>query len=224
MPSDPSSRAVVARTDSYHVGDVLPVPGFESVPGGTRLLVSGPPMTGKRDLAFRLASVGLPDQSVVVVTTDRPARQVMSSFGGLDRVSVVDCTGSYGTADGNVEYVSSPDDLTGVGIGLAKRTNAIGDRARDGVRVVIDSVSSYLRFVDEGRVFYFLQILTGRFSAADYLTVSTVDPASHDAGVLNSVRSLFDGTVELRERDDGRQEVRVVGFEGVSREWVPYEG
>ena len=134
--------------------------------------------------------------------------------------------GVYGNVDDpavRVESVSTQSDLTGVGIGLAKRTNALGNRARDGVRVVIDSVSSFLRYVDEGRVFYFLQILTGRFSAADYLTVSTLDSGSHGDRVLNSVRSLFDGTVELRERDDGAREVRVVGFEGVPRKWVPLD-
>ena len=82
MPGDRQRSAVVSRAESYAVDDVLPVPGFERVPAGTRLLVTGPSMTGKRDLAYRLAGRGLPEQSAVVVTTDTPARQVRSAFDG----------------------------------------------------------------------------------------------------------------------------------------------
>lgn len=224
-------EAVGATPDSYDLSNVVPVEGLGSIRAGSNLLVSGPSMTGPDRVALSALARGDHNGEVtVVVSVERPASRVVEEYRrahGEDpgAIYVVDSAGVDSQVDppGQVVYRSAPDDLTGIGIGLVKATREVGAEARAGVRVGVLSVSTLLRYASTDRVFNFLHVLTGRFAAADYLGVWTLDPTVHDAQVVNSIRSLFDGVIELREGEDGRVEARVVGVEGVDRAWTPID-
>lgn len=143
-----------------------------------------------------------------------------------DRLRVVDCTGARGRGSMDdtetIKYVRSPGDLTGIGMGIVKCTREIGPGVDDGLRMAVLSLSTLLRYANADRSFNFLHTVTGRVSAAGYLGLATFDPTSHDPGDGNTLSSLFDVVVELREADDGSREVRVVGHREASRTWQPY--
>jgi hypothetical protein len=96
-----------------------------AVSPGTNLLVTGPPMTGKRDLAYDVLRTGCRDgEGGIVVTTKDSARKVRQAFEdetAVDALGVVDCvTRQQGLDDATetdlIRYASSPNDLTGIGI------------------------------------------------------------------------------------------------------------
>lgn len=221
-------QAVVPAPTRYDLGDVVPVEGFDSVPPGTNLLVAGPPQTGKTRLALRLLARGtVAGEQAIAITPDLDDTRLRQRFEAVDgdpsRLCIVDCSGasSRGSFDDGevVKYVSSPADLTGIGLGVVKCTRRFPPDATDGVRLSSLSLSTMLRYTDVNRLFSFLHVLTGRVAAADYFGVSTIDPTVHDDAERNVIRSLYDVVVELREAADGSREIRVVGDESVSSRW-----
>lgn len=197
--------AVRARVERYDLGvDRLPE-SAASVPAGTNLLVMGPPLVGKPDLVSDIVTAGAAaDQSSVLVSPDSSVSSLRERVGSAPYV--VDCSGLGGDAfdpDARVASVSSPQDLTGVGMSVVKCTRAIGSEAARGLRLGVLSLSTLLQYTDPDRVFNFLHVLTGRIAAAGYLGVFAIDATSHDETTLNTIKSQFDGAVRLRDTDDG---------------------
>ena len=223
---DPSSRRV--HVDAYDLSDVLPVEGVGSVDPGTNVLVSGGPMLGTERLALELLAVDADDKAIAV-TPDTAGSRLRDDFASVagepDPLRVVDCTGASGSGSfddtDDVKYVTSPGDLTGIGMGIVKCTRDMGESVDDGLRLGVLSLSTLLRYSDPDRVFNFLHTVTGRVSAADYLGIATLDPGAHDPQDVNTLSSQFDVVVELREADDVGREARVVGHHESPRTWQP---
>lgn len=213
----------------YDVSDVFPVEGFDSVRPGTNLLVVGPPQSGTVRLALRLlargTAVGEPAIAVSPNLEDERLHvRFESADGDLSLLHTVDCSGASGKGSfddtAQVNYVSSPADLTGIGLGVVKCTRRIGSDVR-GVRLSLLSLSTMLRYTELDRLFTFLHVLTGRVSAAGYFSVSTADSTVDDPQELNVLRSLYDAVIEFRETDDGSHEIRIVGHEDAPSTWMP---
>ena len=224
----PVTQSSDTNRSAYDVADAVPIEGFDAVSAGTNVLVSGPPQSGKTRLALRLLARGTAaGEQAIAVTADLDGTRLRQRFEAVDgdpsRLHVVDCSGasgkeSFDDAEG-VRYVSSPADLTGIGLGVVKYTRQVVAGTDGGVRLSTLSLSTMLRYTEINRLFGFLHVLTGRVSAAGYLGVSTVDPTAHSDEERNTLRSLYDVVVELRETDDGSREIRVVGDEDVPSTW-----
>lgn len=222
-------NSAVVSAEAYDVSGVLPIEELSTIPAGTSLLVAGPAMTGKQRIAMELLARGTRlGEYAIAVSPDTDAERLIERFGSLDggdpdRLHVVDCTGpGHSSMDDTerVKYVSSPDDLTGIGIGIAKCTNEIGAGGSNGLRLALLSLSTVLQYASIDRVFNFLHVLTRRVSAANYLGICTFDPSAHDPQTANTIRSQFDAVAEVRETDEGTREVRVLGLPDVPRTWV----
>jgi KaiC/GvpD/RAD55 family RecA-like ATPase len=214
-----------ARSDHYRVADALPV-AVDGVDPGTNLLVSGPAMAGTRRLVLDLlAPEAVAPDPMVVMTTDAPGARVRRQFAdrevALDPETcrVVDASGAPGDDDPVVERVSSPADLTSMGVAFTTAVDDLGNPAR--LRLGFTSVSTLLQYVDAERAFSFLHVLSRRASAAGYLGVFSIDPTAHEERFVNVVTSIFDAAVEIREVDGGR-EVRVRGLPDVPPEWTEF--
>ncbi|PSP49766.1 hypothetical protein BRC75_02735 [Halobacteriales archaeon QH_7_69_31] len=223
---DRSSRRV--QVDNYDLDDVLPVEGLAAIDPGTNVLISGGRMLGKDRLALELLAAGTDDQAIAV-TPDTAGSRLREDFasvaGQLDPLRVVDCTGASGSGSfddtDDVKYVTSPGDLTGIGMGIVKCTREMGESVDDGLRLAVLSLSTLLQYSDPDRVFNFLHTVTGRVSAADYLGIATLDPGAHDPKDVNTLTSQFDVVVELREADEVGREARVLGHHESPRTWQP---
>ncbi|SDZ84994.1 RecA-superfamily ATPase, KaiC/GvpD/RAD55 family [Haloplanus vescus] len=214
-----------AQPGPYPVSDALPA-GVDELDPGLNVLVSGPSMSGKRQLVFDLLA---PDSDamdpVVVMTTDDPAQRIQTQLGDRgvsfapDAVRVVDATGAPGDDDPAIHRVNSPADLTGMGVAFTQAVEQMG--TPDRLRLGFLSISTLLQYVDSERTFSFMHVLSRRTSAAGYLGVFTLDPSTHDEQFVNVVTSIFDVVIELRETD-GDRELRVRGLPGVDTSWTDF--
>jgi KaiC/GvpD/RAD55 family RecA-like ATPase len=185
-----------------------------TVDGGTNLLVSGPPLTGKRSLAMDVLATGVRQgEAAIVVTTKDGADRVLDDLGDrvaiTDRpVAVVDCvTRQQGVADirddDRVKYTSSPVDMTGIGINLSEFLETFHeDRGVEKTRVMVHSLSTLLMYSDLQTVFRFLHVFTGRIQSVEGLGLFSIDPTAHDERTMNTLKQLFDGIVTTEEDAD----------------------
>lgn len=212
----------------YSTRESLPI---DSLAAGTYLL-AGPAMSGKYDLMIGLLVEGLSDgEGALLITTNQDAESVYADLedrlgGAPETVRLVDCVSDQQPTDSRlegdqVEYVSSPADLTGIGIGVSEQLRRIADANVDRTRVGFYSLSTLLMYSELETVFRFLHVITGRIESIDGLGIVTIDPTTHDLSTTNTLKQLFDGLIELRA-DDGSREVRLVGIDDAPEDWVSH--
>jgi KaiC/GvpD/RAD55 family RecA-like ATPase len=203
-----------------------------AVPAGTNLLLSGPPMTGKRDLAFDVLAHGSRDgDGAIVVSTKDSADRVRATFDdhvdGDAPLGVVDCVtrqqGLETDADDElVRYASSPVDLTGIGIEFSELLRHLyQQRGVERNRTLLYSLSTLLMYSNLQTVFRFLHVSTGRVQSVDGLGLFLIDDTAHDDQTMSTLKQLFDGVVQVRERGDDR-EARLTGLDAVESSWTTY--
>ena len=202
------------------VYDLSPVLDAE-VGAGTSLLVSGPPLTGKRSLALDVLAEGTRrGEGTIVVSTKDGASRVLEDYRDRtsidDRpVSVIDCvTRQQGVGevadDDHVTYTSSPVDMTGVGIKLSETLESFYNSYDvEQTRVMLHSLSTLLMYSDLQTVFRFLHVFTGRIQSVDGLGLFCIDATAHDDQTMNTLTQLFDGVVTTDE--DAEASLRLPG-------------
>ncbi|WP_199174746.1 DUF7504 family protein [Halegenticoccus soli] len=101
-------------------------------------------------------------------------------------------------APGPIEAVANPNDLTGLGIAINEYLHGW---EHNGNRTVVcfDSLTAMLQYVELETAYEFLHILAGRLYAADAVAHFHMDPGAHDTRAVESVASLCDAVVDLRE-------------------------
>lgn len=125
----------------------------------------------------------LPDRLAVVTTGDSTRGAAATVSGGADALPNGVSTAS----------VSSPGDLTGLGIKLSQCLSAWDDGP---TTVHFDSLTTLLQFADLKRVFRFVHVLTGRIESANAVGYFYLDPGAHDEQTLATLRGLFDTVLE----------------------------
>jgi KaiC/GvpD/RAD55 family RecA-like ATPase len=201
----------------YELGEVLPGEGFDA---GSNVLISGPPLTGKRRLALEVLATGSNEgDGAIVVTTKDSAEKVLDEYDELveddAQVGVVDCVtqqrGVDSVPDARVKYASSPVDMTGIGIQLSEFLQEFYEtRGITRNRVLLHSISTLLMYSNLETVFRFLHVFTGRIQSADALGVYVVDATAHERQTMNTLKQLFDGIIEVEE--EGEPTVRREGL------------
>ncbi|MFC6728446.1 RAD55 family ATPase [Natronoarchaeum mannanilyticum] len=219
-------------SSAYDISGVLPNGMIKELPAGTSVLINGPTMIGKRELALRLLATGHETgDGILCVTTSDDAASLLDEFERQipslerDRVGVVDCSGGdhrRTIQEIATERVASPGDLTGISIGTAKLLQRFSKQDIEDVRHGLVSVSTLIQYLDLNTVFKFLHIYTSRIDDTDGLGVFTVDAGTHDRQTIDTITGEFDCVIELREDDAGDREIRIKGLSGVDRSWHPY--
>lgn len=218
---------------AYDISGVLPDSTIRELPAGTSLLVSGPAMIGKNELAIRLLAAGHEEgDGILCVTTSRNAASLLDEFEAqiptLDRglVGIVDCSGGddqQTIKEIATERVSTPGDLTGISIGTAKLLQRFSKKDISDIRHGFVSISTLIQYLDINTVFKFLHVYTSRINDTKGIGIFVVDSESHDPQTLSTITSEFDGVIELRETDAGGRELRVKGFSETPGSWHPFE-
>lgn len=184
--------------------------GDTTVEPGTNILITGPPLTGKRYLTLQTLAAGATEgEGTVVVSTRESARQVRGEFGQLvdegtsAGVGVVDTVTQHlgqDTDDDMTKYTASPGDMSDIGIKFSEFIQSFyTDQEREHNRVAIDSLSTLLLYSNLQTVFRFVHVSTSRIESVDGLGLYTIESTAHDGESLNTLRQLFDGTVEIDE-------------------------
>lgn len=186
-------------------------------------------MSGKYELLLSILSAGVEDgDGILLVTTNRDADSVIADF--EERVGrvppdlyIVDAVSEQQTKSGHlppehVRNVSSPGDLTGIGIAVSEHVQQLVAADTQQTRLGFYSLSTLLMYADIEGVFRFLHVLTGRVTSINGLGVFAIDPTTHDESTINTLKQLFDGMIEVRGDGESR-EVRIVGVPDASAEW-----
>jgi len=225
--SDNTRRRGAARLhhSMYDLDDVLP---DAEIGPGTNLLISGPPMTGKRRVAFQILARGTENgEGVIVVSTKDGAEKVFDEYDSFAPdiedapVGIVDCvTKQQGAGDvedsAHVKYASSPVDMTGIGIKLSEFLEEFYDgRGVKRNRILLHSISTLLMYSNLQTVFRFLHVFTGRVQSADALGLYVIDSTAHDDQTMNTLKQLFDGVIEVDEDEAGEQSITTAGIQSV---------
>ena len=215
----------------YDLPESLQTESVRALEPGSSVLVTGPPMSGKRDLALDIIAAGHDDaDGLMLISTQKRAARIIRDLerrvGSLDtdRIGIVDCAGGddrRAIRNISTEHVSTPGDLTGISIGTVKLMRQFRKHGVEDVCHGLVSVSTMLQYMNFPTVFKFLHIYTRRIADSDGLGVFTLDNASHDPQTVNTITGEFDGLVELRTPDDGGREVRLRGFGGSNTGWQP---
>ncbi|MBX0284754.1 RAD55 family ATPase [Haloarcula salinisoli] len=176
------------------------------VPPGTNLLVSGPPLSGKRSLAMETLAVGARrDEGTIIVSTRDSAARVHDMFGplvdGETEVAIVDAVSQHIGRSTDIDmtsYASSPRDLSEIGVKFSEFIQSFyTDQQREHNRVMVDSLTTLLLYSNLQTVFRFLHVFTSRVENVDGLGLYTIESTAHDAETLSTLDQLFDGTIEL---------------------------
>ncbi len=206
----------------YDLANVLPEAEIEP---GTNVLIAGPPLTGKRQLALDILTAGaVRGDGSIVVTTKDSADKVLEEFEDLkdaasrQNVGVVDCVTKQrgiGTIDDDprIKYASSPVDMTGIGIKLSEFLQEFYEvRNLTENRILLHSVSTLLMYSNLQTVFRFLHVFTGRVQSADALGIYVIDSTAHDSQTMNTLKQLFDGVIEVEDGEGSEPIIRTAGI------------
>lgn len=117
-----------------------------------------------------------PDELVIVTTSD--------TFTGP--------TADEDFGDGvQVEYLSSPGDLTGLGMIISKYLERWYDEGRK-MALCFDSLTALLQYEELHNVYRFLHLMTTRLAGADAHAHFHLDPATQDEKAVSTLSSTFD--------------------------------
>ncbi|SEL04524.1 DUF7504 family protein [Haloferax larsenii] len=206
------------------------LPDGPSLPESGSVLIVGPTMTKKRRLMLSmLAEEEQTDTGTVVVTTKKPAPTITRELEHLrgeapERYEVIDTTSvadllEQRSAPDNLRYVSSPGDLTGIGIHLTESLRGHYEESRS-ASVGLHVLSTLVMYADLKRLFQFLHVVTGRIAAAGFSGVFTLDTGFIDDQDLALLKQPFDAFVETREAG-GDPEYKVRGLDEGPKSWTP---
>ena len=104
-----------------------------------------------------------------------------------------------------IETVTSPNDLTGLGIRITEFLTEWAENDNQTV-VCFDSLTALLQYVELETAYEFLHILTGRLATGDAFAHFHMDPEAHDDQTIEILTGLMDAVVEVDEA--GIQNVR----------------
>ncbi|MFW6436884.1 MAG: DUF7504 family protein [Halococcoides sp.] len=200
---------------------------FDPIPAGRAILVVGSGIGGARTVQSRLL-VGPPDDGILIVAADRGVATTVESLReadpGLDddRVLAISCAGE-GDLSGTLRTrtVSTPTDLTGIGIQFSEGYRDLQASGYDRVRSGIASLTTLVSTAAELRPIYrFLHSFTGHVRSRDGLLVCAIDDTTVSEDVLHTIESPFDARIDV---NGDERRVRLRGMSGQSDEWLPLE-
>lgn len=182
--------------------------GETAVDPGTNLLVTGPPLVGKRRFAMETLAAGTRNgEGTIIVSTRDSAARMRECFATLlsdhdaPLVGLVDAvTEHIGRSGGDewTKYVASPAEMSAIGVKFSEFIQTLyTDHERERNRVLVDSLSTLLVYSNLQTVFRFLHVFTSRVENAGGLGLYTLESTAHDEEALNTISQLFDGTVSI---------------------------
>jgi len=170
-----------------------------------RVLVLAPSLRGASGRTVRRDLLADRGDAVLYLSLSRSPDDIVDAWhenGELPERLVVVTTDAEGGVDEDgvaVETVSSPQDLTGMGIAVTKALDGFGDTSPT---VCLDSLTILLQYVDARRAFRFLHVLSKYLRQADATIHAHLDPTTQDDQTVATLSSLFDAAVRYDAETD----------------------
>lgn len=203
-----------------------PVPTDVLAEGGS-VLVRGPALSGKYWLLLDL--LGAFSEHALLVSTSRQAegaREDFAAYGDPERLAVVDAAtrlqGEDDTDDSLLRYVSSPKNLTAIGVKFTDLVEVLREEDAGTVPVGIHSVSELLMYWDVEQVFQFVRVMLGECRELDWPMVATIDDTAVEERAVSTLTQPFDAVIVTRVAEDGGHEFRVEREGDTGTEWTAF--
>lgn len=208
--------------------------GFEA---GTNILILAPPMSYAEQLAYALIKP-LTGEYAIVLSTNERAAEVVDAFklAGADKrfTGVIDAITKSSTpsiADTQrLMFVSSPTDLTGIGIKFSNMIETIfeGDfsEGESGlfpppIRFCVNSISTLLMYRRLEVLYQFLHVLTAKLKKIEGVGIYLLNSESFDDKTLSLIKQLMNCVIEIKI-EQNISYLRIQGIQGVTGEWLKF--
>ncbi len=226
-------------SEALRTNDVFP--GSSKLIEGTvpcaSLLLMGPTGIGKTIFCKQFIFSGLVKGELgIYVSTDESPEDVirsMKEFGfdvdpflANNTFRIIDCySWKLGSSSSSIYFVNNPTDLLSV---MKAVDDAKGGQRN--VRLVLDSITGLTSICSHDllEVVRFLQIMVAKIRTAGCSAIFAAAPEAHDPQFVSHFRLIFDGMLEMKEDESGRQIkrlFRVFSLKGAQHKttWTPFE-
>ena len=201
------------------------------------LLLMGTSGVGKTVFCKQFLYNGLVkgEPGIYVSTDEAPAEieKSMKSYGfdvepykKNEAFRIVDChSWKMGRRSSSKYAVDNPADLA-----IVSKTieNAKEDSGK--IRLVLDSVTGLMSICSHNLTYFskFLQIMVAKIRTTDSRAIFVAAPEAHDQQFVSYLRQIFDGTLEMKEDESGKEIkrlLRVFSLKGAKHKttWTPFE-
>ena len=208
--------------------------GFEA---GTNILILAPPMSYGDLLAYSLIKP-LEGEYAIVLSTNERAAEVIDFFklSGTDKrfIGVIDAITKSSTpsiADtARLMFVSSPTDLTGIGIKFSSMIETIFEgEFSEGeaglfpppIRFCLNSISTLLMYRRLEVLHQFLHVFTAKLKKIEGVGVYLLNSESFDEKTLSMIKQLMTCVIDVKV-EQNISSMRIQGIRGVSGEWLKF--
>jgi hypothetical protein len=208
--------------------------GFEA---GTNILILAPPMSYADQLAYALTKPVTGEYAITLSTNERAAEVVdFFKVAGSDKrfIGVIDAITKSSTPSivdtPRLRFVSSPTDLTGIGIKFSNMIEAIfeGDFS-DGeaglfpppIRFCVNSVSTLLMYRKLEVLYQVLHVLTAKLKKIEGVGIYILNSESFDDKTLSLIKQLMNCVIEIKIEHDGSY-LRIMGIRGINPVWQKF--
>ena len=207
------------------------------IEAGTNILLLAPPMSSAEQLAYAIIKPGPGEYSIVLSTNERAA-EVVDFFKstGCDKkfIGVIDAitkSSTPATADTpRLTFVSSPTDLTGIGIKFSNMIESIFEGTfSDGetglfpppIRFCVNSLSTLLMYRKLEVLYQFLHILTAKQKKIEGIAIYLLNNESFDDKTLSLIKQLMTGVIEVKLEGNDNY-FRIMGLRGTKADWQKF--
>lgn len=213
--------------------------------GGIRsasnILVLAPPLTNAKEIAYLLSKPVEGEYSIILSTDDR-SNDVLDNFKRYNvegaQLGVIDSITKSSTPSitdtKRVKFVSSPMDLTNIGIQMSKIVQVMWEDAASAesqrpmpppMRFCMNSVSTLLIYIKLEVLFRFIQVWSAKVKKLEGLGIYYLNSGSFDAQTISTIQQLMDGMIEIKTVDDGdmlNRHLRIQGIEDMYTPWMKF--
>jgi hypothetical protein len=208
--------------------------GFDA---GTNILTLAPPMSQADQLAYALTRP-LTGEYAIVLSTNERAAEVVDAFkaAGADKrfIGVIDAITKSSTPSiidtPRLMFVSSPTDLTGIGIKFSNMIETIFEgNFSEGeaglfpppIRFSVNSISTLLMYRRLEVLYQFLHVLTAKLKKIEGVGIYLLNSESFDDKTLSLIKQLMQCVIEVKVEQNINY-MRIRGLHGVSGDWMKF--
>ncbi len=214
---------------------------FQGLRAASNILILTPPLSHAEHLAYLLARP-MEGEWSIFLSTDERASDVFTTLKRLgankNHIGVIDaitkCSVPTLSDTSRVKFVTSPMDLTGMGIKFSKMAEEMWKESvnsdREGplpppLRFSINSVSTLLMYSRLEVAYRFLHVITNRVKKLEGIGVYILNNESFDDKTLSTIKQLMNMIIEVKSVDVGMSMqwyFRIVGINGTTTQWIQY--
>jgi hypothetical protein len=217
--------------------------GFDSIDSrtgglnpGTTIMVIAPPFTDGDLIAAAIAKPRTHEYTITL-TTEIDSGSLLDYYGtcggGIEtsHIAFIDSSGhAKGEDEGQVRFVQSPSDLTGMDIKFTGLVEEImkGNFADDPnhmfptpIRYCLLSITTLLLFRPLDTVYQFLHVISGKLKKFGSIGIFLLNAESFDPKTVSVLTQLMTLVIEVRSGENGN-EITIKGGMGLSMPWKPF--